>query len=283
MMGCVGTARRAALFVALLAVAALGACAVTDGVIDPRFDHLNRNTAKARNEAILLNIVRASKNIPLNFATFSKVSGSTTAGGAAALPQFVTGPLSVTSQALNAGGVVQNQTATLAAPGRDFVFSKDTLGGSMQANTQFDFSLLETGTFYAGLLKPVDLANFNYFARQGYTRELLFWLFVEAVRETVLNRTVEFLNEPDQNKGCATLRGVTRCFRDMIDIAVASGLTVETRVEAPPKDAGKDAKPKIYARLCFDDVLVQRVRRFYERDIFKFVLVASSAGHRPRC
>ena len=94
MIGCVGTAPRAVMFVALVGVV-LGACAMTDGVIDPRFDQLNRTTAKTRNEAILLNIVRASKNIPLNFATFSKVSGSTTATGSAAVPGFVFGPLAL--------------------------------------------------------------------------------------------------------------------------------------------------------------------------------------------
>ena len=275
MMGCVGAAPRAAAFVALLAGAALGACAMTDGVIDPRFDHLNRNTAKARNEAILLNIVRASKNIPLNFATFSKVSGSTTAAGGAALPQFAVGGLGVTSQSLTASGQLVGGTAqTATGPQRSVTFTKDVLGGSMQANTVFDFSLLETGNFYAGLLKPVDLANLNYFLRQGYSRELLFWLFVESVRETVMGRTIEFLNEPNQELTCNTARGVTRCFRDLIDIAIASGLTVETRVESGA------AKPKIYARLCFDPVLVDRVKRIYDREVFRFVL---SAGHGPRC
>jgi hypothetical protein len=275
MTGCVGSAHRAVLFVALVGIA-LGACAVTDGVVDPRFDQLNRNTAKARNEGILLNIVRASKNIPLNFATFSKINGSTTAAGNAALPNFLLGPIGQSS-VTKSGGTVTTQN-TLPLPNRDIIFSNNTLGGSLNANTNFDFSLLETGNFYAGLLKPVDLANFNYFVRQGYSRELLFWLFVESVRETVMGRTVEFLNDPDQESTCNTARGITRCFRDMIDVAVASGLTVETRVEAP-KDAAKD-KPRIYARLCFDPVLVDRVKRTYDRDIFKFVLLT---GHGPRC
>ncbi len=251
---------------------------MTDGVIDPRFDHLNRTTSKARNEAILLNIVRASKNIPLNFATFSKVSGSTTATGSASTPAFILGPMAVTQQVFDAAGKLTGTTSSFPVAGRDVTVTKDTLGGSMVANTVFDFSLLDTGNFYAGLLKPVNLANFNYFVRQGYSRELLFWLFVELVRETVMGRTVEFLNEPDQDSTCNTARGITLCFRDMIDVAVASGLTVETRVE-PPKDPSKE-KPKIYARLCFDRVLVDRVRRSYDREVFKFVLLT---GHGPHC
>jgi hypothetical protein len=269
-------ALRAAASVALLG-GVLAACSLTDTIIDPRYDDVNRSAANARNEAILLNIVRASKNIPLNFIAFSKISGSTTAGGTAGLPKVSFGPLGITSQTLNAAGGLTTslgtaiaQTATRPAPG-NYELSKDVLSGTLSANTVFDISLLETGGFYAGLLKPVDLANFNYFYRQGYSRELLFWLFVEAVRETAVGHTLEFLNDPQQENGCQTYRGVTRCFRDMIDVAVASGLTVETRVESK----------RIYARLCFDKVLTDRIRRRYDPDVFRFVL--ASAGHRPRC
>jgi hypothetical protein len=59
-------------------------------------------------------------------------------------------------------------------------------------------------------------------------------------------------------------------------------LTVETRVEAP-KEGGKEGKPRVYARLCFDRVLVDRVKRSYDREVFRFVLISREAGHRPRC
>src|SRR3954465_188075 len=70
---------------------ALTSCAIVD-VVDPRYDSINRSTAKARNESILLNIVRASHDAPLNFVAFSKVSGQTTVAANAGLPQFNLGP-----------------------------------------------------------------------------------------------------------------------------------------------------------------------------------------------
>jgi hypothetical protein len=82
--------RGAAAAAALLGVG-LTACAVIDRV-DPRFDTVNRAAANARNESILLNIVRASHNIPLNFVAFSRVSGSHSLGAGAALPTFGLGP-----------------------------------------------------------------------------------------------------------------------------------------------------------------------------------------------
>src|SRR5947209_4066925 len=70
-----------------LLVAVLSACAVID-IVDPRFDSVNRSTAKARNESILLNIVRASHSAPLNFVNFTRVSGSMNVAATAGLPAF---------------------------------------------------------------------------------------------------------------------------------------------------------------------------------------------------
>jgi hypothetical protein len=70
----VSTFRHAALAAFVLA-AAVGGCAVIDRP-DPRHDTINRAAANARNESILLNIIRASHDVPLNFVAFSRVSGS---------------------------------------------------------------------------------------------------------------------------------------------------------------------------------------------------------------
>ena len=70
----------------------LGACSAVDNAIDPRYDDINRSTANARNESILLDIVRASHDAPLNFVAFSRVSGTTSISGGAALPNFLVGP-----------------------------------------------------------------------------------------------------------------------------------------------------------------------------------------------
>jgi hypothetical protein len=78
-------------FVGAALAAFAGGCAVVDHV-DPRYDTINRAAARARNEGILLNIVRASHNIPLNFIVFSKLSGTTNVGGNAGLLQFGLGP-----------------------------------------------------------------------------------------------------------------------------------------------------------------------------------------------
>jgi hypothetical protein len=209
-----------------LLTALLGACAMID-IVDPRYDSVNRSTAKARNESILLNIIRASHSTPLNFVTFTRVSGSMNVSASAALPAFNLGPFFPLFPGAS------NVITALAppTPQRAFGLSNQTLGGSTNAGNNYDIGLLETKDFYTGLLRPVDLPIVNFFIRQGYSRELLFWLFADSVRETALGRTVEFVNDPDPALACAVTNGLRRCFSDMVDIALASGLTIEEKIE----------------------------------------------------
>ncbi len=60
---------------ACLLAGTVGACAVVDPV-DPRYDTVNRSLAKARNESILLNIIRSSHDWPMSFTTVPQVNPS---------------------------------------------------------------------------------------------------------------------------------------------------------------------------------------------------------------
>jgi hypothetical protein len=242
-----------------LIAALLGACALVD-TVDPRYDTINRSAAKARNEGILLNIVRASQNIPLNFITFSKVTGSGLMSTSAGLPDFGVGPPPLVS-------LVNRQA----------LFSHNVLSGAARVDNTFDITLLETKEFYNGLLGPVDLPTLNFFVRQGYSRELLFWLFTASVRETIAGRTYEYRNDPDPALACDQVRGRRRCFSDMVDVALGTGLTVQTQTQKAPASG----KAEVLGRLCFDPVLAQQARRRYPPDVFAQLLSAS--GQRPRC
>ena len=74
----------------LLAVV-LSACAVVDPV-HPRSDTIDRSLERTRNESILLNIVRASHQWPLNFTAIAQVSPSAMNQTTLGLPNFLTGP-----------------------------------------------------------------------------------------------------------------------------------------------------------------------------------------------
>src|SRR5271156_4459507 len=80
-----------ALVAGVLLAGLLGACAIVDPV-DSRYDTVSRSLAKARNEAIFLNLVRASHDYPLSFTTIANVTPTLTNTSTFALPTFSSGP-----------------------------------------------------------------------------------------------------------------------------------------------------------------------------------------------
>jgi hypothetical protein len=227
-----------------LLAATVGACAIIDRP-DPRYDTINRAAANARNESILLNIVRASHSVPLNFIAFSRVSGAQSAQANAGLPAFGVGPVPLVTS-------VQKQ----------LVFGSSVFNANMNVNNSFDISILESKEFYNGLLSPVDLATLNYFSRQGYSRQLLFWLFVESIRETSHGRTYEYRNAPAAALSCDPAFPRPRCFRDVIKDALAGGLTTQTETVTKTTNQGRGTIT-VYGRMCHDEVLARRAKQEY--------------------
>jgi uncharacterized membrane protein YgcG len=256
----------------ILLAGTVGACAVVDPV-DPRYDTVNRSLAKARNESILLNIIRSSHDWPMSFTTVPQVNPSMQNQTTLGLPSFLVGP--------NPRG-----TITPASPARDVIFgNQNNLTNATTVSSNFSVSSLENGSFYSGLLSPVSLHDLNYFIRQGYSRELLFWLFADSIEiDTGHGRhVIGYQFDPPYDYGCPPEDPRKRCFREFMEIAVITGLTVEaTTVTAGgggkgggkggAKSDGKSdgsggggggggggGKDKTeYSRFCFDQVLAER-------------------------
>ena len=77
----------------LFAAGSLAACTeVVDLTTESRYAQYKRTTDWAKNEAILLNIIRASEKQPLNFLVYQAYTGTATASGCAATRLFVASP-----------------------------------------------------------------------------------------------------------------------------------------------------------------------------------------------
>jgi hypothetical protein len=233
----------------ILLAGTLGACAVVDPV-DPRYDTVNRSLAKARNESILLNIVRSSHDWPMSFTTVPQVNPSMQNVTTLGLPSFLMGP--------NPKCVpIPTCLAVPTSPGRDVIFgNQNNLTNSTTVGSSFSVSSLENGSFYSGLLSPVSLHDLNYFIRQGYSRELLFWLFADAIEIELNHHVVGYQFDPPYDYGCPPQDQKQRCFREFMEIAVITGLTVEATTVAP-KGGGKPGGTE-FSRFCFDPVLADR-------------------------
>jgi hypothetical protein len=247
------------LIAGILLAGSLGACAVVDPV-DPRFDTVNRSLAKARNESILLNIVRSSHDWPMSFTTVPQVNPSMQNVTTIGLPSFLEGPnpqcLNVNAGAIGSAGAARCLVPP-GSPGRDIIFgNQNNLTNATTVSSNFTVSSLENGSFYSGLLSPVSLHDLNYFIRQGYSRELLFWLFADAIEIVVGHHVIGYQFDPPYDYGCPPQDPKKRCFREFMEIAVITGLTVEASTVGP----GGKGKTE-YSRFCFDKVLADRGRK----------------------
>jgi hypothetical protein len=233
-------------------------CAMVD-TFDGRLDQINRSSAYARNQSILLNIVRSSRNVPLNFVAVSRISGSTQTQFGGGLPSMMVGPYPIATGApfaTNAAGTALNVVEP--ALSRNLGLNSTTLNASTNAANSFDLTVLDSKQFYQALLSPIDLVTLDAFIRQGYSPELLYQVFIESIRRTVAGRTFEYRNEP--GAPCEMIGGQQRCFKDVIDNGVASGLTVETLTVSSSRSAAEKSSTTVYARMCFDQVLARRFR-----------------------
>ena len=223
----------------LLAVFGLSGCIALGGV-DRATGTIDRSVGTARNNSILLNIIRASRGEPLYFYSISRVSGSGLEDFKFSLPALTLGP---------------NRTASQ----RNFTFGSNGLDVlESQQSGSFDVALLESKNFYQGMLAPLDLVEVDLLLKQGFPRELVYRLVVKDI--TVYNGTKfqRFLNDPTSPSYAG--------FQAYFNTAMSDGITTETYAVAKPDDspdAGNPTKSKKptgtmpAARLCWDRALAQ--------------------------
>jgi hypothetical protein len=254
------------ILVAVFLAITLTGCALVDP-LDSRYDTISRSLAKARNDAIFLNLVRAANDYPLDFVTIANVTPSLTNTTSFALPSFLLGP--------SIHGVEPG------SPGRDVIFGNTSAANATAVSTNFNVSTQETAAFYDGFLKPIDLQTLDYFIRQGYSRELLFWLFTQSVEIHVPSpgKSLLFTYDPPDDYGCPTQE---RCFSGYVLLAIYAGLTVESRTmqksasqQRLPNNSGQKTgssgglETVSFFRFCIDPLLAEQARRAMPREVLE--------------
>src|SRR5262249_7975887 len=103
---------------------------------------------------------------------------------------------------------------------------------------------------------------------QGYSRELLFWLFTQSVEAVIPGHgAVLYRYQPPDDYGCPRNDPRKRCFQEFVLIAIYTGLTVEQRTATRPSsrtgganDSPKKAETTSFFRFCFDPLLAANDR-----------------------
>ncbi|HZT88365.1 MAG TPA: hypothetical protein VFA12_10375 [Stellaceae bacterium] len=151
-------ARLRTFLVASLLLAGLGSCSIIDN-FSPRAVNFNLQAEQAQLQALLLNIVRASLNRPMQFTSLSTITGTQSMTGSASL--------------LIPFG--HHRPAAAASP------DQLTPSTTISASPTFTVPVLDTQEFYQGELTPLTGQEYHFFVEEGYTPAQLLYLFANAI------------------------------------------------------------------------------------------------------
>jgi hypothetical protein len=236
--------RHSAALIVSAVIVILGGCSEIDAV-NSRTNTMNEGVANYYSEAILLNVIRASRSEPLSFVSLTTLQGHNTINGSVGLPAITFGPHTPV-------------VAPAQIPARNFTFAPNTL--SRSASTDFNASVVDDSASYQGLLSPISPATIGFFINQGYSRELLFFLFVDRMRLLNLDGTLieEYTNDPvgtrdfkvtlpDGRTEPSFQQINSECFQNYLAWMIREGFTAQVDVDALPAARSSPAN-----RFCAD-------------------------------
>jgi hypothetical protein len=208
--GCVMAYRGFALLRLLAPFVVLGlcGCAVVDQFAG-RAVQYNLQAEEAQEQALLLNIVRASLRRPMQFTSLQSITGTASASGGSTGAGNYLHPYGypVTSTTL-ARSITENLTGNV----------------NFSGGPTFVVPVLDTQEFYQGILNPLPLQAFDYYLQQGFPPELIFDLFVQKIVITRIDngscRQFTFTNSVRDELQFGQ-------FQAFADYLIGSGLTAE--------------------------------------------------------
>jgi hypothetical protein len=214
----------------------LSACSMV-GSIEERAETVNLAAATYVSSAILYNVLRASEAEPLNFVSFTGVTGHEGSSAGIGLPTIIVGPGRTLEQHL-------------------FLFGPNTVSAS--ASNDFNISVVDDPASQAALLTPVDPATMGFFINQGYNPDHVFFLFMSKIIDVDKSGKVigAYNNEPygymQPDDHCRTVNDFGfNChwnsdFYDKLRLLLKYRFSVEVDPRFVPAQAGSGI-----ARFCF--------------------------------
>ncbi len=170
------------IFSAALSTAVSGCVSIVDSV-DGHLTEMNVSADNFRNQAILLNIVRAQHGAPLSFVAMPTILGQYNSNFNAGLPTYSIGPLAVQS-------------------GRPFGFSNDTFGTSLNNQTSPTFNNIIGKEFTQAATTAVSALQLLRFARDGFPVDLLLSLTASKISLYTDGKFESLDTFPVGEKGC---------------------------------------------------------------------------------
>ena len=200
-------------FLALISsLSLLSACAVAPSFSDMS-NAYQTEVEKYSNNNLLLNVVRASKRMPLSFLDIPSVLGSGT----------VNTGLSWTEMWTSAGLL----GAASAGIG-------NTLNPTLSTSRGFNFtqSSLDNAEFIKGFVSPLNMANVSFFMAGRTSKHLLFNLFVESLSFQRDGKQITLINDPYS----ANYQDFIKAMNLLVDLGLTTEMVQKMNMVGPTMD-----------------------------------------------
>ncbi len=202
--------------VAAASVYALAGCTVVDR-FSGRAVEYNLQAEQAQEQALLLNIVRASMRRPMQFTSLQSITGTASASANASASGLATQQIPIVTALGILPGNANTAVNRIASEGGG-------ASASVSGGPTFVVPVLDTQEFYQGILTPIPLQVIDYYLQQGYPPEVLLNVFVQKVEITRIDnggcRQFTFLNSVRNDLQYGQ-------FETFVDYLAASGLFTE--------------------------------------------------------
>jgi hypothetical protein len=223
--------------IAVITCIGLCACAVVDQYAGRAVTY-NLQAEQAQEQALLLNVVRASLRRPMQFTGLQSISGTASAQGT------IGGTGNATSQRplVSLFGLPIQGSSTVIS---SILAGGISGSGTMSGGPTFSVPVLDTQEFYQGFLNPISGQLFDLYFQFGYPHDVLFNLMIEKM---IIKRLDGECRVEVHTPECEmTIRNYApedvslRLFQTMIGYLIRLGLSTEPIIEAKAKGSSDKA------------------------------------------
>ena len=200
-------------FLALIgSISLLSACAVAPSFSDMS-NAYQTEVEKYSNNNLLLNVVRASKRMPLSFLDIPSVLGTGT---------------------INTGMNWQEAWTSAGFLGAATAGVGNTLNPTLSTSRGFNFtqSSLDNAEFTKGFISPINMANVSFFMAGRTSKHLLFNLFIESLSFQRDGKQITLINDPYS----ANYHDFTKAMNLLVDLGLTTEMVQKMNMVGPAMD-----------------------------------------------
>ena len=193
-------------------ISLLSACAVAPSFSDMS-NAYQTEVEKYSNNNLLLNVVRASKRMPLSFLDIPSVLGTGT----------INTGMNWT-EAWTSAGFLGAATAGV----------QNTINPTLSTSRGFNFtqSSLDNAEFTKGFISPINMANVSFFMAGRTSKHLLFNLFIESLSFQRDGKQITLINDPYS----ANYHDFTKAMNLLVDLGLTTEMVQKMNMVGPAMD-----------------------------------------------